>query len=144
MEDIIGFLTLEYGVDVYIDSNDTSMPTITSKKTASKLKNRIEQCDKFILLATNGAIESKWCNWELGFGDAHKYRDDIALFPIKPKYTTDFEYAGSEYLSIYPCITKLDGTDQDTDGRRIKAGYYVRTELGNRINIVPLSEWFDK
>lgn len=46
------------------------MPKVTSAETATRIKDRISRCDKFILLATNGAIDSKWCNWELGFGDA--------------------------------------------------------------------------
>lgn len=27
---------------------------------------------RFILLATDGAVESKWCNWKLGFADEIK------------------------------------------------------------------------
>lgn len=43
-------------------------------------------------MATNGAVESKWCNWELGYGDAQKFdTDNIALFPIKPENTYDYD-----------------------------------------------------
>ena len=82
---LIGFLEKTYGIKAYIDSQDSSMPKVTSGETATNIKSRISACDKFILLATNGAIESKWCNWELGFGDAKKYKNNIALFPMKPK-----------------------------------------------------------
>ncbi|WP_373482986.1 toll/interleukin-1 receptor domain-containing protein [Acetobacterium sp.] len=104
LKDIVGFLEKEYPVKVYIDSRDTSMPQITCGKTAENIKNRIRQCKKFILLATNGAIDSKWCNWELGFGDAQKFQDHIALFPIKPKDAYDSSYRGTEHMSIYPYI----------------------------------------
>ena len=110
LKGILGFLQQTYGVKVYIDSKDPTMPKVTSAETALNIKKRIDQCNKFILLATNGAIESKWCNWELGYGDALKYKKHIALFPFKPKGTPDSEYKGSEYMSIYPCITRYDGT----------------------------------
>lgn len=72
LKGLIGFLENEYGVKAYIDSRDPSMPKKTSGETATNIKNRIKKCDKFILLATNSAVESKWCNWELGYGDAQK------------------------------------------------------------------------
>ena len=83
LKGVIGLLEEEFNVDVYIDSKDETMPKTTSGETASKIKTRIKKCDKFILLATNGAIESKWCNWELGFGDANKFENNnLALFPM--------------------------------------------------------------
>ena len=74
LRDLIGFLEEKFNVLCYIDSRDPSLPKITSGETATKIKERIRQCDKFILLATNRAINSKWCNWELGYGDAQKYK----------------------------------------------------------------------
>ena len=74
LKGLLGFLEQEYDVKVYIDSRDPSMPKITSAQTALNIRERIKRCDKFILLATNGAIESKWCNWELGYGDAQKFK----------------------------------------------------------------------
>ena len=76
------------------------MPRVTSGKTASKIKTRIRQCDKFILLATNSAVESKWCNWELGYGDSQKFdNNDIAILPLKKADMTDSAYKGNEYIS---------------------------------------------
>jgi hypothetical protein len=34
------------------------------------------------LYAYTNAINSKWFNWELGLGDAAKYKEHIALLPI--------------------------------------------------------------
>lgn len=73
LKGVIGFLEAKYNIKAYIDSRDGSMPSKTSGETASQIKERIIQCEKFILLATDAAIESKWCNWELGFGDAQKF-----------------------------------------------------------------------
>lgn len=74
LKGVLGFLQQKYGVKVYIDSQDPTMPKVTLATTALNIKERIKQCDKFILLATNGAIESKWCNWELGYGDSQKFK----------------------------------------------------------------------
>jgi len=144
MKDIIGFLQSTYGVAVYIDGNDSSMPSTTSGLTAEKLKDRIKKCDKFVLLATNGAIDSKWCNWELGFGDAHKYKNNIALFPIKPQGAVDSQYKGNEYMSIYPYIAEYDGTEEYTDGSAVTRGFYVCTNTNGGKSITPLSEWLKK
>jgi len=102
LEAAISFLK-QFGVDVYIDWMDEEMPKYTSGKTANRIKNKIKENDKFILLATDSAVASKWCNWELGYGDAQKYINNIAILPVKSDYG---QYNGSEYLQIYPYIDK--------------------------------------
>jgi len=146
LKGLIGFLEKEYKIKVYIDSQDPSMPQITSGVTANNIKARIIKCRKFILLATNGAIESKWCNWELGYGDAKKYKDHIAILPLKPVGTLDAQYKGNEYMSIYPSIVRCDSGDKYSNGNRITPGYYVRTrdESDSSYYITPLAEWFRK
>ena len=92
------------GVNVYVDWNDIKMPKETNFYTAIRIKEKIKECRKFILLATESAIESKWCNWELGYGDAIRYdKKDIAIMPIKDSLCAD--YKGSEYMGMYPVIT---------------------------------------
>jgi hypothetical protein len=91
------------GVEVYVDWQDGEMPKNTSGITAMRIKNKILKNDKFILLATENAINSKWCNWELGYGDANKYSKNIAIMPITNSENNIF--SGSEYLQIYPIIT---------------------------------------
>lgn len=145
LKDIIGFLQSNYNVNVYIDSMDKNMPQMTNGETAQRIKNIIKTCDKFILLATNDAIESKWCNWELGFGDANKYRDNIALFPIKEKGTYDYTYKGNEYMLIYPFIAYFDGTEYYENGSSIEEGYYVCYYDGDGKKIItPILEWLNK
>lgn len=141
LKGVLGFLQYNYDVKVYIDSQDPTMPKITSAETALNIRERIKQCDKFILLATNGAIESKWCNWELGYGDAQKYKEHIALFPIKPKGALNSAYKGFEYMSIYSHISYFDGTETYTNGDPISRGYYVRTQEKGTNYITPLGEW---
>ena len=94
----------EIGAKVYIDSMDNKMPEQTTRETAIRIKEVIKFCDKFILLATDKAIESYWCNWELGIGDVHKYVKHIAILPLKEKGSYDFQYKGNEYLQIYPSV----------------------------------------
>jgi hypothetical protein len=142
LKGILGFFQQIYGVKVYIDSQDPTMPKITSAETALNIKNRIETCDKFILLATNGAIDSKWCNWELGYGDAQKFKKNIALFPFKPAGSYDISYKGSEYMRIYPYISYFDGSESYTDGMPITRGYYVCRYEGEKHYITPLAQWF--
>lgn len=143
LKDIIGFLEKKYNVKAYIDSNDLSMPKATSEETAERIKEKIEKCDNFILLATDGAIESKWCNWELGYGDAYKYKGNkLALFSMKDKGTNDALYKGNEYLKIYPYIVYTDGDDQYSDGNPIPKGYYVRYRENGKYYITPLDKWF--
>lgn len=146
LEDVIGFLEKEYKIKAYIDSQDSSMPKTTSGVTATRIKDRIRKCDKFILLATNGAIDSKWCNWELGYGDAQKFESkNIALFPMKAKGEINSSYKGNEYMSIYPYIVYYDGTERYSNDKLITRGYYVRTEREDGTNyITPLSEWLNK
>lgn len=142
LKGVLGFLQTQFGVKAYIDSQDPSMPKITSETTAANLKERIRRCDKFILLATNAAIDSKWCNWELGYGDAQKFRDHIALFPLKPRGSYDSLHRGAEYLSLYPYILYEDGTDKYDNGSYILKGHYVVTPKNGKSFYQSLSNWF--
>ena len=142
LKGVIGFLERQYDVKVYIDSRDSSMPQITSGETAERIKKRIMQCEKFILLATDGAIESKWCNWELGYGDAIKFDlNNIALFPMKDKGKLDSGYKGNEYMEIYPHIVYRDGSTTYTSGKKVRAGYYLRYKEDNEYKLKPLEAW---
>lgn len=138
LESAIAFLKKE-GVNVYVDWLDEGMPKTTSGLTATRIKTKIKENDKFIFLASEGAINSKWCNWELGFGDANKYIDNIALLPIENDYSN---YSGAEYLQIYPHIEYENGSNKYTTGIYIPRGYYVKyPPVNNEYIIIPLREW---
>jgi len=141
LQDAIAFLKNE-GVDVYVDWMDEDMPTHTNGETALRLKEKIKKSNKFILLATQDAINSKWCNWELGLGDAAKYIENIALFPINKTYKS---FSGSEYLAIYPRIEYQDGTTTYVSGYYIPKGYYViYPSINDSSTIYSLKDWLKK
>ena len=138
LEGAIQFLK-GFDVEVYVDWLDEEMPKFTSGETAKKIKEKIWENDKFILLATEEAINSKWCNWELGLGDAAKYRNNIALLAVQKDNS---DYTGSEYLNIYPYITYENGNNTYTDGTYITEGYYIR--YSDTKTILPLKIWLQK
>lgn len=129
LEDVICMLK-NLGVFVYVDWLDEGMPKNTNGYTAHRIKQKIKDCKKFILLATEGAIASKWCNWELGYGDAQKYLNNIAIMPITEKRRDGF--SGSEYLQIYPVVK--------TDYEYIVTGCYVEFK-GERKSLI---EWLQQ
>ena len=143
---VIDFFEKTYGVKCYIYANDKNMPSTTNRKTAEILKDTIKKADKFILIATEDAISSKWCNWELGLGDAFKYdSQEIAIFFFKNSETDEQEYNGNEYMSLYPYIEYRDGTTKYKNGKTIEKGYYVRTKKADNICVLePLNKWMEK
>ena len=105
--------------DVYVDWKDLSMPRITDSSTAQRIRDRIVECNKFIMLASNEALDSKWVPWELGYADSSKSLQNIAVLPLVERYE---EWKGSEYISIYPHIKKdiinryvVSGADSSED-----------------------------
>ncbi len=109
VEKIVVFFR-KLGIRVYVDWMDSAMPPVTSSETAIRIREKIKSNKKFILLATDTAIASKWCNWELGFGDAHKYINNIAIFPLSESSGV---WTGTEYFRIYPYISKKNIWDQN-------------------------------
>lgn len=127
---------------VYVDWADPAMQHPTNRDTAENLKERIRRYDKFIFIASNAAVKSKWCNWEIGYGDAQKYDvNKIAVFPVKQE---NREWEGNEYLQLYPTIEYFDGTTcyRNSD-RRIERGFYVKYYYDRNI-IEPLDQWLGK
>lgn len=135
LEGAIAFLK-SFGVDVYVDWLDEGMPKNTSGQTAKRIKKKIKDNHKFILLATEGAISSKWCNWELGLGDAEKYFEHIAILPIKKDYT---DFSGTEYLEIYPYILNVDKVKY-FNGDFLTKGAYV---IFPSNDVIPIAEWLE-
>lgn len=126
---------------VYVDWLDPTMPQKTCGKTAENIKKKIIQYDKFILVATENAISSKWCNWELGYGDAQKYNSEkIALFPIR---NNGMDWSGSEYLEIYPVIGYVEQYQNVPDFGYLLPGYYVFYYYGEK-KAIRLTTWLSK
>ncbi|WP_209435068.1 toll/interleukin-1 receptor domain-containing protein [Pedobacter ginsenosidimutans] len=93
------------GIAVYVDWADETMPERTNGETATRIKSQIiTGTDKFVLLATNTAIASRWCNWEVGIADPFKLsKNKMALLPLAD---TQGGWNGNEYLQIYPRIER--------------------------------------
>lgn len=103
-----------HGANVYIDRKDPTLPPYTNEETAATLKNRIDQTNKFVLLATENSKESKWVPWELGIADSKKGLDRIALLPAVEK-RDDTSWTSWEYMGLYSRIVwgKLQGHDKE-------------------------------
>jgi len=86
----------------WVDWKDPAMPEETEAKTALILREKITNCKRFMLLATNSSLISPWVSWELGYADSKKGMESIAILPIKPDNTS---FSGNEYMRIYPSIS---------------------------------------
>lgn len=149
LKGFIGYLERYYRVECYIDADDPGMPEKTSGETAQRIKNAIRATDRFILLATDNAIASNWCNWELGYGDAQKYKEKIAILPIKNTWSK--AYTGNEYMKIYPHIVRFDSADvtfntiQYRPGDPTTSGYYVVSmDESGKVTYVSLQTWLER
>ena len=108
------------GISIYVDWADTTMPERPNGITAGNIKNQIISLnDKFVLLATNNAVVSRWCNWEVGIADPFKLSKlKIAILPLADNSGT---WNGNEYLQIYPRIER---------GNQDSTTYYVHYPNG--------------
>jgi hypothetical protein len=93
-------LLTEAGWDVYVDWLDETLPDKPSAKTAEALKEKIVHANAMMFLATQNSMASRWCPWEIGFGDAKKTPSKVFIVPTSDTYST----YGSEYLNLYPHI----------------------------------------
>src|SRR3989339_1532800 len=99
VKNVIGFLQ-ELGGTIYVDYLDDVLPDKTNFETAAILRNRIDSCAKFILLASPNSSESKWIPWELGIGD-RKGLNNVAILPLVENRDN---WKEREYYQIYGSI----------------------------------------
>ena len=139
LEELSGFISYlkeEYNVIPYIDSMDKGMPKNTCAETAERIKMVIGNCQKFILLGTNKALFSKWCNWEVGIADKTKLpNNNMAILPMLDD-NKGF-YLGNEYLEIYPYIEE---TINIYDNKKYLA-VNIHTKEGTKR--IPLKVWLN-
>ena len=86
------------GVAVYVDWNDNTMPRVTSRETAERIKRRIGEMSLFAILATHNGVNSKWVPWETGVADQKKTASCIFVIPVSD---SSGKYPGGEYLQLY-------------------------------------------
>lgn len=99
---LVGAISLleDHGATVYVDKKDPSLPPYTNKETASGLKNRIYQSNKFVLLASKNSKDSRWVPWELGIADERKGLNKVAILPAVDS-VSDVSWTNWEYLGLY-------------------------------------------
>lgn len=95
---IIETITYLGNVTVYVDWDDLSMPQVTNRETAERIKKHIATFDYFLVLATKNAMESRWVPWEIGIADSIKSESRIAIIPVTNQYEN---FKGNEYLQLY-------------------------------------------
>lgn len=135
LKGLLSYLKKEYHIDPYIDSMDKKMPNETCVETAERIKEIINYSQKFILLATNAAIASKWCNWEVGIADKLKLpHNDMAIMPMLDEPNS--LYKGNEYLELYPFIEERNF---QISGKCL--GVYIRTNEGRKW--ITLKNWLE-
>lgn len=128
------------GISIYVDWMDNTMPEKTNGTTANRIKSKIIENQKFVLLATNKAVSSKWCNWEVGIGDTFKLaKDNIAILGLADN---NRHWNGNEYLQIYPSIEYQNGNTKNNFGHYIPKGYYViYPSINDSRRYKTLEEW---
>ncbi|CAN5702544.1 hypothetical protein BH23GEM9_BH23GEM9_20160 [soil metagenome] len=96
------------GVKVYVDWQDPLMPAITSADTARRIRHMIRVNKRFLLLATERSLGSRWVPWELGYADGEKAFVDIAVLPISE---ATYRQAPNEYIQVYQRIVEASTGD---------------------------------
>ncbi|WP_103864440.1 MULTISPECIES: TIR domain-containing protein [Aquimarina] len=133
LDSAINFLK-GFGVLIYTDylfnnnnpTEEKSTTEMSDQQIQQITEQKIKENKKFIFLATEEAISSKRCKWELRYANTQKAINDIAILPIREDYA---DYGGAEYLHKYPFIQKSDSDPE---------GYDVKFPNGN---ITSLSAW---
>ena len=93
------------GVIVYIDWMDPEMPSVTNSNTAKRIREMIQLNRRFLVLATERSLESRWVPWELGYADGEKKFTDIAILPVSESL---YRTAPNEYIQVYQRIEEAD------------------------------------
>jgi len=131
---IINFLE-KFGANVYIDKADDELPVKTSSETGRKLKERIDECSKFIVLVSKNSKDSKWIPWELGVADEKKTLKNIALLPIV-QTSLPVSWPTQEYFGLYPRIVFYNFNTNPSPE-------WMVFDHNNNSG-TPLKEWFKK
>lgn len=121
-------MLLAMSEDVYIDWLDPEMPTQTSEDTAKRLKEKIDGCDRVLVVATNNAVNSRWVPWELGYGDKAKGVNNVVIIPIADP---SGRWEGSEYLRLYPQVLKTDSEQLGVFPPPKKSGVFIKNWMIN-------------
>jgi hypothetical protein len=125
IEKVRGFFST-YGADLYLDWLDKGMPQVTNAETARRLKDKITDSSKFVILATPESIESIWIPWEIGLADRIKGLDCIAILPI---VQDENQWDQREYYKLYKKIVCINSTWQVAEPDNNVTGITLSTWL---------------
>lgn len=118
-----------FGVNIYIDIEDSDMPGSTSRETAERIKGAITRLNYFLILATRNAMDSKWVPWEIGIADGKKPNDKIFVVPV---IDPSGKFHGSEYMQLYKrIIVATDGNSAIFEPNKTSNGMYVKSWLAS-------------
>jgi TIR domain-containing protein len=95
---------MKYTVYVDWDADFSLSRTNVTRSTADLLKHRMRHCRCLFYAVSGHSSESKWMPWELGFCDG--LHGKVAIVPVGDAPSISEEYAGLEYLSLYPYVVK--------------------------------------
>jgi len=85
-------------LSLYIDWEDSAMPSQTNEETARRIQTKIRECHLFLFLATQNSLPSRWCPWEIGYADATKTKCGVVIVPT---VDDNGDHHGNEYLLLY-------------------------------------------
>lgn len=88
----------QQGWNIYIDWQDSTMPSSPNRQTAERIKQKIVSSNWFFFLATQNSCASRWCPWEIGYADGVKNVQRILIFPTSDERGI---WYGNEYLQLY-------------------------------------------
>ncbi len=111
LDSAINFLK-GFGVQIYVDWMDGEVPKDTSDEATKHIQQKIKESTKFVFLATEEALDSKWCKWAIRYANTQKSTENIAILPIRDDYT---DYNGTEYLQKYPYIQESESIKEAYD-----------------------------
>jgi len=131
VEGLINYLAVSSQIVIYVDWRDSDMPSITNRETAHRIKQKINDLDYFLVLATKNAMASKWVPWEIGIADMIK-PNKIAIIPVADP---SGQYYGNEYLQLYPSIQP---------GNRLGASVLAVFEPNQTGNGTVIRSWLTK
>ncbi len=108
LDSTVNFLN-NFRVLIYVDWLDEHIAQDKSEATTKLITQKINDNKKFIFLATEEAIQSKWCDWVLRLAKTLKPIEDIAVLPVRADFS-DYNDDGEAYLQKYAYIHESDVT----------------------------------
>ncbi len=95
-------LLSELGYSVFCDwiENPLDDRSAVTPSNAEYIRAIMGICDSLLFLDSEGADQSLWMCWELGWFDGRK--GPVAVVPILPEGQTS--YRGREFLGLYPYV----------------------------------------